>query len=111
MTLNTPGPTLSREMSSWVSQYQRRRASGGDCSVVFLKAASCDIKAGLYACAGISTLYVHVMAVNEIGRALYTSCGFVVEQEETANQAHYRGHCLDGIEGRGRTVLLRKALF
>lgn len=55
-------------------------------------------------------LYVHLMAVNEIGRRLYESRGFVLEQEETANQAHYRGHCLDGIEGRGRTILLRKDL-
>lgn len=28
-------------------------------------------------------------------------------QEESSNQAHYRGRCLDGIEGRGRTLLLR----
>lgn len=52
-------------------------------------------------------MYVHVMAVNEVGRALYSRCGFVIEQEESANAAHYRGHCLDGIEGRGRTVLLK----
>ena len=57
---------------------------------------------------GGRTLYVHLMAVNEIGRRLYESCGFELEQEETSNQAHYRGHCLDGIEGRGRTILLRR---
>lgn len=50
------------------------------------------------------------MAVNEIGRRLYESCGFELEQEETSNQAHYRGHCLDGIEGRGRTILMCKPL-
>ena len=47
------------------------------------------------------------MAVNEIGRCLYCSRGFGIEQEETDNQAHYRGHCLDGIEGRGRSILMR----
>jgi len=57
--------------------------------------------------AGVDALYVHVMAVNEAGRAFYSSCGFEVEKEETSNQAHYRGHCLDGVEGAGRTVLLR----
>ena len=49
---------------------------------------------------------VHTMAVNEIARAFYEKHGFVVEKEETSNVAHYRGRCLDGIEGAGRTVLL-----
>ena len=52
-------------------------------------------------------LYVHTMAVNEIAVQFYDREGFVVEKEESSNQAHYRGRCLDGIEGRGRTVLLR----
>jgi len=56
---------------------------------------------------GVDGLYVHTMAVNEIAMAFYQRNGFVVEKEETSNQAHYRGRCLDGIEGRGRTVLLR----
>lgn len=47
------------------------------------------------------------MAVNEVGRHLYEARGFTLEQEESPNQAHYRGHCLDGIEGRGRTILMR----
>lgn len=56
---------------------------------------------------GVEQMYVHTQAVNEIARRFYQRLGFVVEKEETANHAHYRGHCLDGIEGRGRTVLLR----
>ncbi|KAL4451228.1 hypothetical protein ABPG77_009300 [Micractinium sp. CCAP 211/92] len=56
---------------------------------------------------GTEALYVHTMAVNEIAVRFYERAGFVVEKEETSNQAHYRGRCLDGIEGRGRTVLLR----
>jgi hypothetical protein len=51
-----------------------------------------------------------MMAVNEIGRSFYGSQGFVVEQEESSNDAHYRGRCLDGIEGRGRTILMRDNL-
>jgi hypothetical protein len=61
-------------------------------------------------CTGVDTLYVHLMAVNEVGRCLYESSGFELEQEETSNQAHYRGHCLDGVEGRGRTILMRRTL-
>lgn len=57
--------------------------------------------------AGVDALYVHTMAVNEIAVAFYRRNGFVVEKEESSNQAHYRGRCLDGIEGRGRTVLMR----
>ena len=40
----------------------------------------------------------------------YESLGFRVDKEESSNTAHYRGHCLDGIEGRGRTLLLRNDL-
>ena len=60
---------------------------------------------------GAEEIFVHTMAVNEIARAFYEKNGFVVEKEETSNQAHYRGRCLDGIEGAGRTVLLRDAAF
>ncbi len=56
---------------------------------------------------GADALFVHLMAVNEIGRSFYGSQGFVVEREESSNEAHYRGRCLDGIEGRGRTILMR----
>ena len=52
-------------------------------------------------------LYVHTMAVNEIAVRFYERNGFEVEKEESSNQAHYRGRCLDGVEGRGRTLLLR----
>lgn len=58
---------------------------------------------------GVDDLYVHTMAVNEIAVRFYERAGFVVEKEESSNQAHYRGRCLDGIEGRGRTLLLRDA--
>ena len=54
-------------------------------------------------------MYVHTMAVNEAALRFYERQGFVVEKEESANEAHYRGRCLDGVEGRGRTVLLRDA--
>ena len=56
---------------------------------------------------GVDGLYVHTMAVNEIALNFYKRNNFVIESQETSNQAHYRGRCLDGIEGRGRTVLLR----
>lgn len=59
---------------------------------------------------GAAVLYVHLMAVNELGRALYESMGFTVEQEETSNQAHYRGQCLDGVEGLGKTILMKLLL-
>lgn len=59
---------------------------------------------------GADALFVHLMAVNEIGRRFYGSQGFVVEQEESSNEAHHRGRCLDGIEGRGRTILMRDTL-
>ena len=52
-------------------------------------------------------LYVHTQAVNEVARSFYEQQGFIVEQEESSNEAHYRGKCLDGIEGRGRSVLLK----
>ena len=54
----------------------------------------------------VDDILVHTMAVNEIARAFYEKNGFVVEKEETSNEAHYRGRCLDGVEGAGRTVLL-----
>jgi ribosomal protein S18 acetylase RimI-like enzyme len=60
---------------------------------------------------GVEGMYVHTLAVNEIAMKFYDRNGFVVEKEETANQAHYRGRCLDGIEGRGRSVLLRDTLL
>ena len=60
--------------------------------------------------AGVGTLYVHLKAVNEIGRRLYESCGFELEKEESSNHAHYRGHCLDGIEGRGRIIVMKLTL-
>lgn len=63
------------------------------------------------ACAGAEDMYVHTMAVNEIALRFYERCGFEVEKVESSNTAHYRGRCLDGIEGRGRTVLLRDAHF
>lgn len=59
----------------------------------------------------VDDLFVHTMAVNEIARAFYEKNGFVVEKEETSNQAHYRGRCLDGIEGLARTVLLKDSLL
>ena len=56
-------------------------------------------------------IFVHTMAVNEIARAFYEKNGFVVEKEETSNQAHYRGRCPDGVEGLARTVLLRDSFY
>jgi ribosomal protein S18 acetylase RimI-like enzyme len=56
---------------------------------------------------GVEDLYVHTMAVNEAALRFYEGLGFVTEKEESSNSAHHRGRCLDGIEGRGRTVLLK----
>lgn len=56
---------------------------------------------------GVEDLYVHTMAVNEAALRFYEGLGFVIEKEESSNSAHHRGRCLDGIEGRGRTVLLK----
>ena len=63
----------------------------------------------LVRCAGVEGLYVHIMAANSAARSFYTRAGFVVEAEEAANAAAARGHCLDGVSGAGRTVLLRDA--
>ena len=59
----------------------------------------------------VEGMYVHTLAVNEIAMKFYDRNGFVIEKEETPNQAHHRGRCLDGIEGRGRSVLLRDTLL
>jgi hypothetical protein len=45
-------------------------------------------------------------AANESGMRFYEANGFAVIKEETPDQAHHRGHCLDGVSGGGRTVLL-----
>ena len=57
--------------------------------------------------AGCEALFVHILWVNTRARQFYESQGFYIDMEESANTAHYRGHCLEGIEGRGRTILLR----
>ncbi|KAK9844592.1 hypothetical protein WJX74_004391 [Apatococcus lobatus] len=59
---------------------------------------------------GADNLYVHIKAVNTSAEEFYRRFGFVKEKEESANDAHYRGHCLDGVEGKGRTALLRLQL-
>ncbi|KAK9864640.1 hypothetical protein WJX84_007388 [Apatococcus fuscideae] len=59
---------------------------------------------------GAEDLYVHIKAVNTSAEEFYCQFGFSKEKEESANHAHYRGHCLDGIEGKGRTALLRLRL-
>ncbi len=63
------------------------------------------------AAAGVLDLFVHTLAVNEVALRFYEKNGFTVEKEETSNEAHYRGRCLDGIEGRGRSVLLKDTLL
>ena len=47
---------------------------------------------GVYS--GVEALYVHIMAVNEGAKLFYELHGFITEQEESSNQAHYRykGH-------------------
>ena len=60
--------------------------------------------------AGCEGLFVHILWVNTKARQFYESQGFYIDMEESANTAHYRGHCLEGIEGRGRTILLRDDL-
>jgi ribosomal protein S18 acetylase RimI-like enzyme len=60
-------------------------------------------------CAGVDGLYVHIMAANSAARKFYEGQGFVTEAEEGANVAAARGHCLDGVSGAGRTLLLRDA--
>jgi len=64
--------------------------------------------ARLWRCDG---LFVHSLAVNEVAERFYKSRGFVVESEEGAASAPRRGHCLDGVEGLGRSVLYRYATF
>jgi hypothetical protein len=59
--------------------------------------------------AGVDGLYVHIMAANSAARKFYEGQGFVMEAEEGANVAAARGHCLDGVSGAGRTLLLRDA--
>ncbi len=60
---------------------------------------------------GADALYVHTMAANGAALRFYSENGFVTEQEESSDAAHRRGRCLDGVEGLGRTVLLRDTLF
>ena len=60
--------------------------------------------------AGTEALFVHILWVNDKARMFYESLGFRVDKEESSNTAHYRGHCLEGIEGRGRTLMLRRDL-
>ncbi|EIE18955.1 hypothetical protein COCSUDRAFT_49126 [Coccomyxa subellipsoidea C-169] len=55
-------------------------------------------------------LFVHILWVNDKARMFYESLSFRVDKEESSNTAHYRGHCLEGIEGRGRTLMLRRDL-
>ena len=56
-------------------------------------------------------LFVHALAVNEVAARFYLGAGFVVEASESIAAATRRGHCLDGVEGLGRTVLYRDATF
>ena len=56
-------------------------------------------------------LFVHALAVNEVAERFYARAGFVVDSEEGAAEAARRGHCLDGVEGLGRSVLYRDATF
>ena len=56
-------------------------------------------------------LFVHSLVVNEVAERFYLGAGFVVEAEEGAAEAARRGHCLDGVEGLGRSVLYRDATF
>lgn len=60
---------------------------------------------------GCDGLFVHSLAVNEVAERFYSGAGFVVESEEGAAEAARRGHCLDGVEGLGRSVLYRDATF
>lgn len=60
---------------------------------------------------GCDGLFVHSLAVNEVAGRFYLGLGFVVEVEEGAAEAARRGHCLDGVEGLGRSVLYRDATF
>jgi hypothetical protein len=41
-------------------------------------------------CAGVDTLYVHTLAINEVAQQFYAKHGFVAEQEESSNEAHNR---------------------
>ena len=55
---------------------------------------------------GAAGLFVVTMAVNERARALYAAHGFKLVKEESVDKATRRGGCLDGEEGKARTVLL-----
>ena len=56
-------------------------------------------------------MMVHIMAANAAGWQFYEANGFALVKEETPDQAHHRGHCLDGISGGGRTTLLADQLL
>jgi len=60
---------------------------------------------------GAAGLFVVTMAVNERARALYSSLGFELVKEESVNLAARRGGCLDGQDGKARTVLLVDPAF
>lgn len=60
---------------------------------------------------GADALFVHSLAVNQVAERFYLGAGFVVEASESVAAATRRGHCLDGVEGLGRTVLYRDVTF
>lgn len=80
-----------------------RRRGVGDAMLSEARSLACS-----WACDG---LFVHSLAVNEVAERFYKSNGFVVEREEGVAEAARRGHCLDGVEGLGRSVLYRDATF
>mmetsp|Transcript_13454 Transcript_13454/g.48943 ORF Transcript_13454/g.48943 Transcript_13454/m.48943 type:complete len:311 (+) Transcript_13454:111-1043(+) len=60
---------------------------------------------------GAEALYVEPLAANEQAVRLYEKAGFVLLREESANQAHLRGQCLDGVNGQARVAIFKDSKF
>ena len=60
---------------------------------------------------GADALYVEPLAAYEQAVRLYEKAGFVLLRKESANQAHLRGQCLDGVNGRASVAIFKDSLY
>jgi len=98
-----PGTLLPAYISSMGVVEAARRRGVASALLEGARVAAADL--------GAAGLFVVTMAVNERARALYASLGFEVVKEESVNLAARRGGCLDGQDGKARTVLLVDPAF
>lgn len=103
-------PLSSNKLKSWFSLWFGDQSVAYVQEKVYVEVLSLQKEMTIWSVslsAGADGLFVHMMAVNERARSFYDKLGFRVEKEESSNEAHYRGRCLDGVEGRARSILMR----